>query len=59
MAFPRLNALSYWVYLAAGIFLYAGFALGRGPNDGWFNYVPYAAQGLQSRRRTSTSMRSA
>ena len=42
MAFPRLNALSYWVYLAAGIFLYAGFLTGNGPNDGWFNYVPYA-----------------
>jgi cytochrome c oxidase subunit I+III len=42
MAFPRLNALSYWVYLASGIFLYAGFVTGNGPNDGWFNYVPYA-----------------
>jgi cytochrome c oxidase subunit I len=44
MAFPRLNALSYWVYLAAGIFLYAGFVTGSGPNDGWFNYVPYASK---------------
>jgi len=42
MAFPRLNALSYWVYLAAGLFLYAGFVTGNGPNDGWFNYPPYA-----------------
>jgi len=42
MAFPRLNALSYWVYLASGIFMYAGFLIGAGPNDGWFNYVPYA-----------------
>ena len=42
MAFPRLNALSYWIYLAAGLFMYAGFALGAGPNDGWFNYVPYS-----------------
>ena len=42
MAFPRLNALSYWIYLAAGIFMYAGFAIGAGPNDGWFNYVPNA-----------------
>jgi cytochrome c oxidase subunit I len=42
MAFPRLNALSYWIYLAAGIFMYAGFIGGHGPNDGWFNYVPYA-----------------
>jgi heme/copper-type cytochrome/quinol oxidase subunit 1 len=44
MAFPRLNALSYWVYLAAGLFLYAGFVVGRGPDDGWFNYVPYAGR---------------
>jgi len=42
MAFPRLNAFSYWVYLAAALFLYAGFLIGAGPNDGWFNYVPYA-----------------
>jgi cytochrome c oxidase subunit I len=42
MAFPRLNALSYWIYLAAGIFMYAGFAIGAGPNNGWFNYVPNA-----------------
>ncbi|HZZ88554.1 MAG TPA: cytochrome c oxidase subunit I [Caulobacteraceae bacterium] len=44
MAFPRLNALSYWIYLAAGVFLYAGFVVGRGPDDGWFDYVPYAAK---------------
>ena len=42
MAFPRLNALSYWIYLASGIFMYAGFVIGAGPNAGWFNYVPYA-----------------
>ncbi len=44
MAFPRLNALSYWIYLASGLFLYAGFLTGNGPNDGWFNYVPYASK---------------
>jgi cytochrome c oxidase subunit I len=44
MAFPRLNALSYWVYFASGIFLYAGFVTGNGANDGWFNYVPYASK---------------
>ena len=44
MAFPRLNAFGYWVYLASGIFLYAGFLTGQGPNDGWFNYVPYASR---------------
>lgn len=40
MAFPRLNALSYWLFLFAGIFLYASFPLGQAPNGGWFNYVP-------------------
>ena len=44
MAFPRLNAFSYWIYLASGIFLYVGFLSGNGPNDGWFNYVPYASR---------------
>ncbi|MGR9037496.1 MAG: cbb3-type cytochrome c oxidase subunit I, partial [Gammaproteobacteria bacterium] len=42
MAFPRLNALSYWIFLFAGIFLYASFPLGEAPNAGWFNYVPFA-----------------
>ena len=48
MAFPRLNALSYWVYIAAGLFMYAGFVVGQGPDDGWFNYVPYAAASLHA-----------
>ncbi|MEO8242928.1 MAG: cytochrome c oxidase subunit I [bacterium] len=43
MAFPRLNALSYWVFLFAGIFLYVSFPLGQAPNAGWFSYVPNAS----------------
>jgi cytochrome c oxidase subunit I len=42
MAFPRLNAFSYWVYLAAGLFIYSSLLIAAAPNDGWFNYVPYA-----------------
>ena len=30
MAFPRLNALSFWIFLASGIFLYTSLALGHG-----------------------------
>lgn len=44
MAFPRLNALSYWIFLASGLFLYASFFVGQAPDDGWFNYVPYASK---------------
>ncbi|XSG82016.1 MAG: cytochrome c oxidase subunit I [Methyloligella sp. ZOD6] len=43
MAFPRLNALSYWIFLASGLFIYASFFMGAMPNDGWFGYVPYAS----------------
>jgi cytochrome c oxidase subunit I+III len=40
MAFPRLNAFGYWVFLASGLFLYGGFVFGAGPDNGWFNYAP-------------------
>jgi heme/copper-type cytochrome/quinol oxidase subunit 1 len=40
MAFPRLNALSYWIYLASGIFIYSSFAFGEAPTCGWFCYSP-------------------
>src|SRR4030095_5236379 len=40
MAFPRLNAFSYWVYLLSGIFMYSSSLIGRPPDGGWFAYVP-------------------
>jgi cytochrome c oxidase subunit I len=40
MAFPKLNALSYWTFLFAGCFMYSSFFLGGAPNDGWFSYAP-------------------
>jgi len=42
MAFPRLNALSYWLFLGSGCLMYAGLFLNMGPDAGWFNYVPLA-----------------
>src|SRR5215217_3471130 len=42
MAFPRLNALSFWIFLASGCFIYAGVFMGLAPNAGWFDYVPLA-----------------
>ena len=44
MAFPRVNAFSYWTFLLAGIFLYIGFWGGKGTDVGWFNYVPLSAK---------------
>lgn len=40
VAFPRLNALSYWVYLFGGLLLNAGWFFGRAPGAGWFAYSP-------------------
>ncbi len=44
MAFPRLNAFSYWIYLFAGIFIYSTVLIGQAPNAGWFDYVPLAGR---------------
>ena len=42
VAFPRLNAFGYYVYLCGGILLYAGLLTNTGPDTGWFSYVPLA-----------------
>ena len=39
-AFPRLNAFSYWTYLAGGCLLWVAFILNIGPDIGWFSYPP-------------------
>jgi cytochrome c oxidase subunit 1 len=42
IAFPRLAAFSYWIYVCGGITLYVFFILNIGPDMGWFSYVPLA-----------------
>ena len=44
MAFPRLNAFSYWMYLLSGVLLYVSVAFGQAPDAGWFAYVPLSAR---------------
>ena len=41
IAFPRLNAFSYWVFLLGGIVLYVSFFASGGPAQaGWWSYPP-------------------
>ena len=40
VAFPRLNAFSYWVYLFGGIFISVPIIFAVAPNGGWFGYTP-------------------
>jgi cytochrome c oxidase subunit I len=51
MAFPRLNAFSFWMSAFGGIILYSSFILGDGlygagsaPDVGWFAYAPLTAK---------------
>jgi len=39
VAFPRLNALSYWLFLAGGLLLNASWLAGAPPDVGWFGYA--------------------
>ena len=40
VAFPRLNAFSYWTFLSGAIMLKFSWFLGGAPNAGWFGYAP-------------------
>jgi cytochrome c oxidase subunit 1 len=43
MAFPRINAWSYWLYLLAGVIMVASFFVEGGTaNSGWTSYPPLA-----------------
>jgi cytochrome c oxidase subunit I len=45
MAFPRINALSYWMVPFGGLLLFSGYALGGAADAGWTGYAPLSVQG--------------
>ena len=48
MAFPRLNALSYWFFLLGGIVLYASWFSGGGAaRAGWYSYPPLSERAFE------------
>lgn len=48
MAFPRLNAFSFWITCFGGLLLYFSFFAGGAPNAGWFNYAPLSENNYSS-----------
>jgi cytochrome c oxidase subunit I len=40
MAFPRVNALSFWMLPLAGVVLFSSYALGGAADAGWTQYAP-------------------
>ncbi len=56
MAFPRLNAFSFWLTALGGLLLYFSFLGGSGlygagnaPDVGWWAYAPLTAEGVLAR----------
>jgi cytochrome c oxidase subunit 1 len=45
MAFPRINALSFWMVPLGGLLLFSGYAVGGAANAGWTGYAPLSTQG--------------
>jgi cytochrome c oxidase subunit I+III len=52
VAFPRLNAYAYWIFLFGGLMLYVVFLLDSGPDAGWFAYVPLAGPDYGAGKRS-------
>ena len=51
MAFPRLNAMSFWIQLFGGIILYFSFLSTGAPNAGWFMLHAAQREGVLVERR--------
>ena len=39
VAFPRLNAFSYWTFLGGSLLMHSSFLFGQAPDGGWFGYA--------------------
>ena len=52
IAYPRLNAYGYWVFLIAGLFLFTCLLLNTAPEAGWFEYVPLSGPEYSPGKRT-------
>lgn len=48
VALPRMNALSLWLLVFGGVFLYFSFLAGGAPAAGWFSYAPLSEKAYSS-----------
>ncbi|HYX32467.1 MAG TPA: cbb3-type cytochrome c oxidase subunit I [Oligoflexus sp.] len=44
MAFPRMSAFSFWVFLSGGLIFFMGFLFNAVPDVGWFVYAPLSLE---------------
>src|SRR5262245_48566973 len=50
VAFPRLNAFSYWVFLAGGLILNLSWLANAAPDGGWYGYATLTSKLLSPNR---------
>ena len=56
MAFPRLNAFSYWMFLLGGVVLLGSFfAKGGAAHTGWYGYPPLSVRHTATARTSGSS----
>ena len=51
IAYPRLNALGYWIFLFGGSMFYIAFLMNTGADAGWFAYVPLSGPEYSAGKR--------
>jgi cytochrome c oxidase subunit I+III len=54
VAFPRMNAFGYYIYLIGGIFLFTMLIINSGPDVGWFAYTPLSGPQYSPGKRADT-----
>lgn len=48
VAFPRLNAMSFWMLPCGAFLLYFSYLTGGAPDAGWFSYAPLSTKPFSS-----------
>lgn len=56
VAFPRLNALSFWLYFMGAMLFNLSFVIGGSPSSGWTSYFPLAGNELSAHVGTNYYM---
>jgi cytochrome c oxidase subunit 1 len=52
IAFPRLNAYSYYIFVFGGLLVFGSLLVNTGADSGWFSYVPISGPAYGAGKRS-------
>ena len=52
VAFPRMNAYAFWLFVFGGSMIWIAFFCNTGPEAGWFSYVPLSGPAYGAGKRS-------